>query len=400
MMIWNAIKFLAIVLAIMVLIHLFFYYSWMSFFNIQSSGTKKIIAGFLSLFSVSMVLASILIHLFPNIVTRIYYVFASIWLGLIPFLMAASIFIWLLRGVLIVFSYPEPRNITLFLTIGLYAAAHLLVIFSLINALQIKTKNITVTIKNLPKAWEGKKIVHLSDLHLGAVWDKGFLKNVAKAVKAVEPEIIVITGDLFDGASSRHERYIDGLRMLKARQGVYFVSGNHEVYAGIDRVLPVIKNAGIRILDDDLINLDGLLLIGKGYPRIDTDNIKKFELSSHPQYSPDLSGILLYHTPTDFQKDVTTIAESQSNSYLKPETRFQSARSAGISLQLSGHTHAGQLIPFTWIADRIFNDYNYGLKKIDNFQIYISSGAGTWGPPLRWGSDSEIAVITLKGASE
>jgi hypothetical protein len=111
---------------------------------------------------------------------------------------------------------------------------------------------------------------------------------------------------------------------------------------------------------------------------------------------PGLHTIWLYHTPTSIKANGKNLPEIRPSDYLAPDTTFSFAINTGISLQLSGHTHAGQFFPFTWVANKVFKGFHYGLHRIDNFHINISSGTGSWGPPLRSGYLSEIILITLK----
>ncbi len=147
-------------------------------------------------------------------------------------------------------------------------------------------------------------------------------------------------------------------------------------------------------MDDRIVDLEGLQLIGVGYPSFEKKD-EAFDIEKNGDFAPGKPSVLLFHTPTDIKNMVTSTANSHARAYLKPETTFETAARLGISLQLSGHSHAGQFFPFTWLVSRIYNGFHYGLHRIDNFHIYISSGTGTWGPPLRSNYLSEIALLTL-----
>jgi predicted MPP superfamily phosphohydrolase len=152
-------------------------------------------------------------------------------------------------------------------------------------------------------------------------------------------------------------------------------------------------------MDDTLVTLDGLQLIGIASPTMQTPDRPTFDFTALPDYDRSRPSILLHHTPTDING--TTIRPGGPNSpYLSPHTSFQTVIDAGVSLQLSGHTHAGQFIPFTWLTERIYGGYHYGLERVGDFQIYIHSGTGTWAAPFRSGSSSEIALITLERAPD
>jgi uncharacterized protein len=163
------------------------------------------------------------------------------------------------------------------------------------------------------------------------------------------------------------------LSKLVAPQGVYFVAGNHEEFGDDSKYLHAIEAAGVRVLSNEKVDLDGLQVIGVPY----RDATKKEQLASALHgigLDRDRASILLTHAP-----DHPDIAEA-----------------AGISLQLSGHTHVGQFLPWSWMARRIYRQFVYGLSRIGKMQVFTSSGAGTWGPPLRLGSNPEIVLLEFQ----
>ena len=258
---------------------------------------------------------------------------------------------------------------------------------------KIELKSINVPIKNLPQQWENKKIIHLSDLHLGGTKDFKFLKKLVPLTNDQNADLILITGDLFDGATSSQERYVSDLNNFKAKQGTIFTSGNHEIYSGVEKSRKTIGNSKIIMLDNKAIVIDGLQILGISYPEF--KNTSFFDFEDSKAFTKNLPTILLYHTPTSIKANGKNLPEVRSSDYLAPDTTFSFAINNGISLQLSGHTHAGQFFPFTWVANKVFKGFHYGLHRIDDFYINISSGTGSWGPPLRSGYLSEIVVITL-----
>lgn len=147
------------------------------------------------------------------------------------------------------------------------------------------------------------------------------------------------------------------------------------------------------MLDNKSIVIEGLQILGISYPEI--KNTSYFDFNDTEVFTKNLPTILLYHTPTSIKANGKTINDVGSSDYFAPDTTFFDNKKQNISLQLSGHTHAGQFIPFTWVANRVFKGFHYGLHRIGDFYINISSGTGSWGPPLRSGYLSEIVVITL-----
>ena len=280
----------------------------------------------------------------------------------------------------------------------LSALAALLVVYGLINGQALQVTRITVPIRDLPPNWHDRTIVQLTDLHLGTFNGPPFIERVAALVAAEEPDLLVITGDLFDGSSGDTTPYIEGLGSLKARHGAYMVSGNHEFITGREGVLATVKSAGIQVIDDKVVDLDGLQLIGVAYPSRRED--RRFILDKQTGFDSGKPSVLLYHTPTDITERSGDGSLDKSNPYLRLNTQFSAAREAGVSLQLSGHSHAGQIWPFTAMTAIIYDGLHYGLHRFDDFHVFISAGTGTWGPPLRIGSNSEIVVFTLVPASE
>lgn len=147
------------------------------------------------------------------------------------------------------------------------------------------------------------------------------------------------------------------------------------------------------MLDNKSIVIEGLQILGISYPEI--KNTFYFDFNDPTVFDKKLPTILLYHTPTSIKANGKTLNDVRSSDYLAPDTNFFNIKKQNISLQLSGHTHAGQFFPFTWVTEKVFKGFHYGLHRIGDFYINISSGTGSWGPPLRSGYLSEIVVITL-----
>ena len=195
---------------------------------------------------------------------------------------------------------------------------------------------------------------------------------VAKILKE-EPDAIFIAGDLYDGTAIDARRAAEPLNKLVAPHGVYFVAGNHEQFGDDSKYLHAIEAAGVRVLTNEKVEVDGLQIIGVPYRNATRDG--HLESALHRiGVDRDRASVLLTHAP-----DHPQIAEA-----------------AGISLQLSGHTHLGQFIPWSWMARRIYRQFVYGLSRIGKMQVFTSSGAGTWGPPLRLGSNPEIVMLEFQ----
>jgi uncharacterized protein len=225
----------------------------------------------------------------------------------------------------------------------------------------------------LPDAWRGRKAALISDLHLGHVRNGSFLRRMVAKILREAPDAIFIAGDLYDGTAIDARRAAEPLNKLVAAHGVYFVAGNHEQFGDDSKYLNAIAAAGVRVLSNEKVEVDGLQIIGVPYRNAARDGHLASALSDI-HLDRDRASILLTHAP-----DHPEIAEA-----------------AGVSLQLSGHTHLGQFIPWSWMARRIYRQFVYGLSRIGKMQVFTSSGAGTWGPPLRLGSNPEIVMLEFQ----
>lgn len=390
----NLLRFLIVILLITFTAHYFLFFSWSRFFSIQDGTAKSYLFVIVFFLSITFILSSIFIHMSNNPFTRIYYLLSGTWMGLMSFLLIATAIVWAVKGGFWVLDLDLPdKTIIQGLSCFFYGLAIVYTGFCHYEFYKIKINPLSVPIQNLPGQWEGKKIIHLSDLHLGGSKHQKFLKKVVALTNDQDADLILITGDLFDGATNSQEQYVSDLNNFKAKHGIMFTSGNHEIYSGVEKARKVIGNSKITVLDNQAIVIDGLQILGISYPEF--KNTASFDFNDLHLFGKNLPTILLYHTPTSIKANDENLTDVRSSDYFAPDIIFSNTINHNISLQLSGHTHAGQFFPFTWIADRVFKGFHYGLHRIDDFYINISSGTGSWGPPLRSGYLSEIVVITL-----
>jgi len=233
-----------------------------------------------------------------------------------------------------------------------------------VNALFIRTKQVQIDHKRLKKP---VRIAQLSDLHLGSVHGPCYLKKVVAKTNALKPDIVLITGDIADGPFQYSKEWFDPLNDIKAP--VYFSPGNHDHYAGLDKVLKILEGTKVRPLVNEKVALGELEIIGVDYSWGGEDLEGKLT-SLKP--NPDKYTILMAHGPAGF--DI--------------------AKNHNVDLQLSGHTHGGQFFPFTFFS-RIFLKRRLGLYKEKDSTLFITSGTGTWGPPVRVGTNNEIALHVI-----
>jgi predicted MPP superfamily phosphohydrolase len=298
---------------------------------------------------------------------RLFYIVAAFWLGLLLYLFLVAGLIWLGTRAAGLFSFSLNAKLLAQILFGL---ALLVSIYGAVNAAELRVTRLKINLPNLPDFWQGKTAVWVSDVHLGPVRDYNFSQEVAAQVQKLSPDIIFIGGDLFDGEDGDLDKLAEPFGKLSASQGVYFITGNHEEFTASSKYVDAVKRAGIRVLNNEMINLQGLQLIGVDYQ--ETGNKQNYiNILQHLGLDREKPSILLKH------------------SSFWP----QLAAAAGISLQLSGHSHHGQIFPVGLVSYFVFQGYEYGLKHVNNMTIYTSSGVGTWGPPMRVGTIPEIVQI-------
>ncbi len=324
-----------------------------------------------------------------------YYLFAATWTGFLIHLIVAAVLVWMMIFLVHIIKLPIGRSTiaTLFLL-----AACTYSIYGIFTAFSPRIREIPVHFEKVPPAWENSKIIHLSDIHLGRIHGKRFTERLVRQVNQHEPDIIVITGDILDGLGGNHGELIKILDNLKAERGVFFVSGNHEGYIGKARTLQLLKQTTMIRLDNQFVEMDGLELVGVSYPGIQTPS----EIDNLPEGSRKDGNvrILLFHTPTSIVSSGGDRVDRHFTTYWMPNTSFAANKYIHADLQLSGHTHHGQLFPFNIVTRLLYKGFDYGLNKSGDLYVYTTSGAGTWGPPMRTATISEIALIRLQKTQE
>jgi hypothetical protein len=296
---------------------------------------------------------------------------SSVWIGMVVYFVLVILASDLLR--LIIFrGVFDGRAVSAVVTTIVVA----ITIYGLVEARSIGITRLQVRMTNLPSQLEGLRIAQISDVHMGRIVRGPRLERIVTMVNDLHPDLIVITGDLVDAEALHMEDMIHPLRRLNSKYGVFAVPGNHEYFAGIDRSQAFTEQAGVTMLRNRWVTIaDGLQLVGRDDPvgaRVTGEKIPSLEeiMRGTDRSKPT---ILLYHTP------VTTFEELQAQ---------------GIQLQLSGHTHKGQLWPFNYIVKLIYK-MPYGRFTSGDTTIYVNRGTGTWGPPMRVAARPEITLITL-----
>lgn len=363
-----------LILTILFLAHWFVFQTWLMFREAGSpaSGAGAVLG--VALLSASFVVATVLAHRYANAAVRLFYQAMSVWLGVLNFLVLAACGCWLIFLVVRLAGWPLGRP---GIAAAMYALALVASLYGVINASLVRVKRIRVRLPDLPGSWRGRFAALVSDVHLGHVKGDGFSRRIVALLQDLKPDVLFITGDFYDGSMVDQDALALPWKELAPPLGAYFVSGNHEEYTGPAKFLEAIARSGIRVLNNEKVSVDGLQIVGVHYRAL--ANPARFrEVLGEARIDRSRASILLAHAPHGL-----AIAEA-----------------GGVSLQLSGHTHGGQIFPFTWFTSRIFGEYTYGLRRFGELLVYTSSGAGTWGPPMRVGTAPEVAVIEFVGNEE
>jgi hypothetical protein len=384
--------FLSVFLTLTLSLHFVLYRFILRWLGVSHPVLKTIVLAVFSFLAISFMAAFLLLRWTENAGTILFYRLAAVWFALFIQMILAVGATWLSYAVIRWLGVPPARF--RLLASGWIILALAWSAYGFWNAFHPIVRPIEISLDDLPNQWRGRMIVHLSDLHLGHFHGPASMERLAERVNALRPDLVLITGDLFDGMTDGMPEFEAPLKRLTARYGVFFVTGNHEVYAGLQRCLDLVARTGIQVLLNEVVAVDGLHLIGVAYPGVrDRSEIRGLDRIPAAA-SGRRSCILMFHTPTDIRYDATR--DRRTATYFHPDTSFALTRDLGVSLQLSGHSHHGQIFPFGFLTRWIYSGYDYGLHREGNFVLYTSSGVGTWGPPMRTGTSPEIAAITLR----
>jgi uncharacterized protein len=377
----RLIVFLAAFQTVLLLVHGFLFFAWIYFWAPRIPGESSYgddgvlrhpyLLAAMTILSVSFLVTSLIGFRLTNMVLRFFYRITAVWLGFVNYAFFSAVACWVSYLVLRLISGAPPER--RYFALGFLALAAAVTVNGVINAAATRVKHITVQLPNLPASWRGRTAVLMSDLHLGNYRGPRFARRMVKMANRLDPDVVFIAGDLYDGTPGDLVRLAEPLSVLKAPLGGFFVEGNHEEFSNTAKYLKAVAAAGVRVLINEVVVVDGLQILGVTY-RDATHGEHFRKILRNIDFDRSRPSILLEHAPD----------------------RIAVSAEEGISLQLSGHTHHGQFWPWTLAAARMYGKYVYGLQRIGEMQIYTSCGAGTWGPPLRVGNHPEIVAIRFE----
>ena len=243
---------------------------------------------------------------------------------------------------------------------------------------RLTVRRAKVRLPRLPKALDGFKLVQLSDIHVGPTILRDFIERVVATTNALEPDAIVITGDLVDGSVEQLREHVAPLAGLRARHGVYFVTGNHEYYSGAEDWCDELTRLGVRVLRNERVTL-GNDDASFDLAGVDDSSAHRFGRG----HGADLPKAVLGRDPA---RELVLLAH-------QPRAVFE-AKDQGVGLMLSGHTHGGQMWPWNWLV-RLQQPVVSGFETFERTLVWVSNGTGYWGPPMRLGAPAEITELVL-----
>jgi len=376
---YEIIVFFSIVLIIYSLVNIYlFYKGYKAIPCLQNNRLLYTIIFFL--FAILFIAAKILESKHSSVITDVFNIVGGFWLA---FMLYGFLFFFLsdiITLILRISGVLNNENIQIYRRwsfIVIIIISSLLIIGGFINAIIPVTREYNITINKPAGSVKTLRIAAVSDIHLGSIIRKRSIKKLSTIIKAIKPDIVLLLGDIVDGEIGPvlRDDLLQYFTWPKCTDGLYAITGNHEFIGGAGRTIPYIESKGIRVLKDEMVTLaGGIQLIG----RLDRDSFRFYrkerlsldELMKQADTTKPV--ILLDHQP--FHLDETA--------------------NYGIDLQLSGHTHNGQMWPLNYITSKIYK-LSCGYLKIRNTNFIVSSGYGLWGPRVRSGSRSEVLLINI-----
>lgn len=359
-----------------------------------SPGIFKTLTGALIALFVSIPLSLVLARTLTGPFARGAIWVAFVWLGLTFILLVVLGGLDLLRNAALLVGHyagngepidPERRRLLSRILAGTVAlVAGALGLTALRSGLgRIRTHEVRIALERLPSELDGTSIVQLSDVHIGPTLRREFLEEVVRQVNALNPDVVAITGDLVDGSVDDLREHVSPLGEIRARHGVFFVTGNHEYYSGADEWCSELQRLGIRVLRNERVS------VGVGDVSFDLAGIDDYHAAQFGNgHGADLPRALHGRDPS---RELVLLAH-------QPRAVFE-ARKHDVGLQLSGHTHGGQIWPWNFMV-KLQQPVVSGLARFGRTWVYVSNGTGFWGPPMRLGAPAEITRVVLLAPAE
>ena len=334
-------------------------------------------------FAGTYIMARILERSHPGIISYIFTWIGSFWLAIMLFAFLFVVLIDLVRLGNGLFHYFPDWSVAQWQKVKLLAfwsvtgivVFHVLIGF--INSRIVRLKELEITVAQRSSSLDYLKILLATDIHLGTIISRAKVEKLVTLINSRNPDLVLFAGDVVDEdlAPVIKENLGESLRKLKSRFGVFAVTGNHEFIGGAEAAVNYLENHGVRVLQDTTILIDSVFNLAgredRDKHRFTGKNRKELEQVLE-NVDPNYPVILMDHQPFSLEKPT----------------------SQGVDLQVSGHTHHGQIWPLNYITQAIY-EISMGYKKKENTHFYVSCGYGTWGPPVRLGNRPEVVEIRI-----
>lgn len=331
-------------------------------------------------------------HLARDVLSPVYFL-AYLWMGVLSTLFSLWVLVDLTRLLLRLAHRVQSKNgntteqpespekrktLNRLLAGGVATTTGALTAHGVHTALsEFRVVPVEITLDKLPAEFDGFQIAQLSDIHVGPTIGRSFIERMVDTTNRLQADLIAITGDLVDGSVAQLRHHTEPLGDLRAPHGVYFVTGNHEYYSGAEEWIAELARLRIPTLQNERVE------IRRGDAAFDLVGVNDYGAGSFGQ-APDLAHALRSR-PAD--REVVLLAHQPAEIYR--------ARDLDVGLQLSGHTHGGQFWPWSWVV-HLAHPVVAGLAQFGRTQIYVNTGTGYWGPPVRIGTEPEITLVTLR----
>jgi len=373
--------FFGTVLLIYFSINFLIYTRGLQAFSLSPAWRKSYITAFWLIVS-CFIVGEILEHTHSSLASEWIYRIGAFWLAFMLYFTLTILLFDFIRLLNYFFHFLPEITQTFKFRIGLFTVAFvsLVVLAGHINALNTRVREISLTIHKKINGKPEMKVLMASDIHLGALIGENREERLVNIIINQKPDLVLLCGDLVDGdvASVLRKNLGRHIQDIKTPLGVYAIAGNHEYIGGIQKTLPYLESININIIrDKTLILPNGVQLVG----RDDRDNRRMGDATGRKSLKELMTGldksypiIVMNHQPFNLDEAVTE---------------------GGVDLHLSGHTHHGQLWPFNYISKAVY-ELSWGFLKKGDTNFYVSSGFGSWGPPVRLGNTPEVVVFNLK----
>ncbi len=365
--------FFSIVMLIYGSVNYYLYIRGLQLFSLNQSLKRWYIVIFWTVVA-SFIAGSILERSYSSAFSEWVYRVGSFWLAFMLYLLMAALVVDLIRVANYFFHFlplftPQIKFKT---GLAILALISVIIVAGHINAITINIKQIPLTIRKSGSDGKPIKILMASDIHLGALIGERREEKLLKIVREQKPDLVLLCGDLVDGEIAPVLRKNLGrhIQEIDAPLGVWAIPGNHEYIGGFNKTIPYLKSINIRILQDEVVTLpNGIQLVGRD----------------------DRSG-----TPKPLEQLLATTDSTKPIIVMNHQPfRLDEVTGQHVDLHLSGHTHNGQLWPFNYVTKAMF-ELSWGLKEKAGTTFYVSSGYGTWGPPVRTGNRPEVVIFNVK----